>query len=85
MTEARLELNEYSTRVLDVVKGKFGLKNRSEALNRFIKEYGNDFVEPIVNEEHLNKIDLIYEDHIKKHKNRSMTLKELNSLLELDE
>ena len=30
--------------------GKYGLKNRSEALNRFILEYGGDFVEPKIDE-----------------------------------
>jgi len=28
--QSRLEMDEYTARVLDVVKGKFGLKNRSE-------------------------------------------------------
>ena len=46
MTQIRLEADNYTLRVLDVIKGKYGLKNRSEALKKFAKEYGEDFVEP---------------------------------------
>lgn len=83
MSQARLNLSEYSARVLDVVKGKYGLKNREEALNRFIEEYGNDFLEPHVNEQYLKELDTLVEDHQKKNSGRTMTLKELDNLLEL--
>lgn len=65
MTQVRLELDEYTLRVLDVVKGKFGLKNRADALKRFVNEYGNDYVEPIFNEEYLNELNSIVDNHKK--------------------
>ena len=81
MMQSRLEINEYTARVLDVVKGKFGLKNRSEALNRLTKECGSSYVDPQPNEIALRELDAIYEDHKKKHSNRKMSDKELKVLL----
>jgi len=40
MTMARVILDEYSNRVINVVKAKYGLKDKSEALNKFIRMYG---------------------------------------------
>jgi len=81
--EARFRLDEYTTRVLDVVKGKFGLKNRDEALKKFAEECGSSFVEPIPKEEVLLELDSIYEQHKKKHKNRKMNNNELKDILNI--
>jgi len=87
MTQARFELDEYTTRVLDVIKGKYGLKNRNEALTKFVKEYGEDLVEPKIDESVLREIDAKYEKHIKKYgvEGSNMTLDELDELLGIDE
>ena len=84
MVEARLELKDYTKRVLDVIKGKYGLKSRSEALNRFAIEKGNEYVEPKPSELVLREIDATYEKHLKKNRKRKMNEKELNNLLGLD-
>jgi len=81
MTQARLVLNEHTTRVLDVVKGKFGLKNRSEALNKLVQEEGDKYVEPKVDDFILRELDAIYNEHKKKYANRRMTTKEVDKLL----
>ena len=81
MTQARLELDDYTTRVLDVIKGKHGLKNRSEALNKFAKEFGEEYVEPEVDEKVVKELDAIYNEHVKKYGKRSMTDKQLRKLL----
>ena len=83
MRQARINLDEYTTRVLDVVKGKYGLKNREDALNKFVREFGEEFVEPQVNEKYLEELDELVENHEKKYKNRTMSLEELDQLLEL--
>jgi hypothetical protein len=80
LISARVELNDYTNRVLGVIKIKFGLKNKSEALNKFIELYGDDVIEKEVSDEYLKKVIAISEDHLKKHKNRRMTLQELNEL-----
>jgi hypothetical protein len=83
MPEIRLEIDDYTTRVLDVIKGKFGLKNRSEALNRFALEKGNEYLEKKPNEMVLREIDAEYNSHMKKHGYRSMTKDKLNDILGL--
>ncbi len=81
MTQARFEMDDYTIRVLDVIKGRFGLKNRDEALRRLALDVGEKFVELTPNEVVLEEIDAIYEDHKKKHKNRKMNNAELKRLL----
>jgi len=76
-------MDDYTARVLDVIKGKFGLKNRSEALQKLALEAGNEYVEAASNEMVLRELDVVYESHKKKHGNRKMSDKELKCLLEL--
>ena len=87
MVESRLELDDYTTRVLDVVKGKYGLKNRSDALNKFAKKYGVDLVENEFDGEYLREIDLRLEKHVKRHgiKGNSISVDELDELLGIGE
>ncbi|MBU1202113.1 MAG: DUF2683 family protein [Nanoarchaeota archaeon] len=81
MIQARFELDDYTIRVLDVIKGKFGLKNRDEALKKLALEAGEQYVELRPNELVLREIDAIYESHKKKHGDRKMTNEELKRLL----
>ena len=83
MTQARFELNEYTTRVLDVFKGKHGLKNRQEALNKFFEEYGQELVEPEIKEKLIEELDKIIAEHKKKYGNKTMTMSELDKVLGL--
>ncbi|MGM5480738.1 MAG: hypothetical protein ACQESC_04745 [Nanobdellota archaeon] len=83
MIQARFELDEYTARVLDVVKGKFGLKNRQEALRKLAQEEGEKYVEPIPDETVLREIDEIYKAHKKEHPNRTMDDSELKRLLDV--
>lgn len=83
MIQARIEMDDYTARVLDVIKGKFGLKNRSEALKKLALEAGNEYIELAPNEMVLKELDVLYESHMKKHPNREMTNVELKKLLGL--
>lgn len=83
MIQTRLEIDDYTARVLDVVKGKFGLKNRSEALQKLVLETGDTFVEPKTNELVLKELDLLYQSHKNKYGNKKMSDAELKKLLEL--
>jgi hypothetical protein len=80
MVSAQLNLDDYANRVLMVIKAKFGLKNKSEALNKFAEMYGDDVVEKEANDEYVKKVLWIEERHLKKYGNRKMTLKELDAL-----
>jgi hypothetical protein len=81
MVNARIKLNKYSNRVLNVFKAKFDLRNKTEAINKFLEIYGSD----ILGEE---KEDLYLKDFNKKVKNylkenpklKGISKKEFNEL-----
>lgn len=54
MVQALLEINKNSNRVLNVVKAKYNLKDKSEALEWVISEYISD--EPELRPEFVKKI-----------------------------
>ena len=83
MTQARFTLDSYTKRVLDVVKGKYGLKNRNEALKHFVEEHGEEYAEPTFSEEYLKELDTRVEKHYKKYGFRSMSEDELDEILGL--
>ncbi len=56
MVQAIITLNERENRVLNIVKGKFGLKNKSEAINLIINEYEKECLEPELRPEFIEKM-----------------------------
>ncbi len=74
-------INEYTGRVLGVIKEKFGLKDKGAALNKFAEMYGFEYVEPEIKEEIIKNILRMDDEYFKKHpKGKAMTLKELDTL-----
>ena len=65
---ARVELKPYSNRGISVVKAKYDLKDKSEALNKFIELYGKEEVEPEVKESYVKKILTLEKNYFKKNK-----------------
>jgi len=82
LVDARVSLDKYSNRVLTVVKAKYELKDKSEALNKFVKLYGHNEVEPEVKEEYLKKLLDIENRHFKKYGYRHTSIKELRREIE---
>jgi hypothetical protein len=82
LISARVELNDYTNKVLGIIKIKFGLRDKSEALNKFIEIYGDNVIEKEVNDKYLKKVIFISENHLKKYGKRKMSLQELNKLCE---
>ena len=79
---ARVELDEYSNRVLSIVKAMYNLKDKSQALNKFIMIHGDDVLEREATDEYIKKAMDIVNRHIKKYGHKSMTEKELDALFE---
>ncbi len=80
---ARVELSPYANRVLAVLKAKYGLKDKSEAMNKFAELYGDEVVEKEANEEYVKEVLEIVDAHIKKYGYKGMSLKELDELCEV--
>lgn len=82
MVQAMININEHANRVLNIVKAKFGLKDKSEAINKFVEIFGEEVEQMNAKDEYVKKIIQICNEHFKKHPNRSMSLRELDKLCE---
>jgi hypothetical protein len=51
MVQALIEIGEREDRVLTIVKGKYGLKTKSQAINFLIDKYEKDFMEDFLDGE----------------------------------
>ena len=59
MVQAIIRLGEEEDQVLNIVKGKYGLKNKSEAVNLIIEKYEEEFLETELRPEYIEKITKI--------------------------
>ncbi len=82
MVDARVRLNDYSNRVLGVIKAKYGLKDKSAALNKFVELYGENEVEREVKDSYVKELMKIEEEHLKKYGFRHTSIKSLRKEIE---
>ncbi len=59
MVQSIIDINENEDRVLNIVKAKFGLKNKSQAVAMITKIYEESFLEPELKPEYIKKLDNI--------------------------
>jgi hypothetical protein len=59
MVQSIIDLNEREDRILNIVKAKFGLKNKSEAVALITKIYEDSFLEPELRPEYIEKLEKI--------------------------
>ena len=83
MISARVELDDYANRILGIIKIKFALKDKSEALNKFIELYGEDVMEKEATEEYTKKIIEVVKKHFDKYSHKKMSIEELDRLCEV--
>ena len=56
MVQAIVDLGEHENRLLTIVRGKFGLRNKSEAVNFVIDKYGEELLEPELRPEYKEEL-----------------------------
>jgi len=78
MAQAVINLGEYEDRILMIVKGKFGFKNKSDAINFVIDKFEEEFLEPELKPEFVEKIKKIEKEKGIKFK----SIDELRSIIE---
>lgn len=59
MVQAMINIEEDVNRVLNIVKAKYGLKDKSQAINLVVNEYEENFLEPELRPEYKKKISRI--------------------------
>lgn len=74
-----LKVSDYGNRVLGVVKEKYGLKDKSDALCKFLDMFGEEFVEKEVKDEVVLEVIRDVEEMEKKGL-KPMTFDELDKL-----
>ena len=78
MVQAIIDIEEQTNRVLNIVKAKFGLKDKSEAINVMAEQYEKELLEPQLRPEYIEKLQ-----RIKKQKGiRFKSVKELREHIE---
>jgi len=56
MVKSLIDLNERESRVINIVKAKYGLKDKSQALSVIIKRYEESELEPELRPEFVKEI-----------------------------
>lgn len=59
MVQAVINIDENTNRVLNIVKAKYGLKDKSDAINLVVNEYEENFLEPELRPEYIKKLKKI--------------------------
>ena len=77
-----IKANNYTSRVLGVVKEKYGLNDKGEALNKFVEMFGDEFVDREVKEGIIKDVIESCNYHIEKNNFRTRTTKDLRKLIE---
>ncbi|MFH1917024.1 MAG: DUF2683 family protein [Nanoarchaeota archaeon] len=66
MVQAIVHLGEREDRLLTIIRGKFGLKNKSDAMNFVIAKYGDELLEPELQPEYKKELLRIDKGRFKK-------------------
>ncbi len=69
MVQSIIDISENEDRVINIVKAKFGLKNKSQAIALIAKTYEDSFLEPELKPSYLLKLDAIKRERGIKFKN----------------
>jgi hypothetical protein len=59
MVQSIIDIDENEDRILNIVKAKFGLKNKSQAVMMIAKIYAESFLQPELRPEYLEKLKRI--------------------------
>lgn len=55
MVQAVINIDERTNRILNIIKAKYGLKDKSAAINRMAAEYEEEILEPELKPEFIEK------------------------------
>ncbi len=69
MVQAVVKLSEHSNRILNIVKAKYGLRDKSEAIEKITTEYEQEILEPELRPEFVLSVQKAQKERFKKVKN----------------
>ncbi len=56
MVKAIININQRTNRLLNIIKAKYGLKDKSEAIDKMAEQYNEEILEPELRPEYVEKI-----------------------------
>ena len=59
MVKAIININESTNRLLNILKAKYDLKDKSQAINKMAEQYEEEILEPELRPEYVEKIKKI--------------------------
>ena len=59
MVQAMINITDRSNRILNIIKAKYGLKDKSDAIDLVVNEYEEHFLEPELRPEYKEKLTRI--------------------------
>ncbi len=62
MIHAIINIEDRANRILNIIKAKFGLKDKSEAINMMAKQYEQEILEPQLRPEYIEKAKKIIDE-----------------------
>ena len=64
MVQAIINIDERTNRVLNIIKAKYGLKDKSAAINKMAAEYEDVILEPELKPEYIEKLKKIQKQEV---------------------
>ena len=64
MPKAIIELEEKANRIVNIVKAKYGLRDKSAAINKIAEAYGEEMLEPELRPEFIKKLKRIEKEKV---------------------
>ena len=61
MVKAIINISDENNQIINIVKAKYNLKDKSEAINKIIEEYAEILLEPELKPDYVEKIKKIME------------------------
>ena len=55
MVQAAIKISEHTNHILNIIKAKYDLKNKSEAINIMAQQYEEEILEPKLRPEYIEK------------------------------
>jgi len=62
MVQSIIDMSENEDRIINIVKAKYGLKNKSQAVAMLVKIYEDSFLEPELRPEYVKKLRKIQKE-----------------------
>ena len=62
MKQARVKMSDRTNQVLNIVKAKYNLKDKSAAIELVVARFENEMLEPELRPEYIEKMEMIHKE-----------------------